>query len=106
MRLNPHYPVWYLIVLGWAYELMRNYDEARDLLKRALIRDPDFLSTHIILAIHYIETGQKQKAQAEVAEILRINPEFSMEMLRSRIPYKDRALMDERLEILRQAGLM
>ena len=76
MRLNPHDPVWYLIVLGWAYELMRNYDEAREVLKRALIRDLDFMSTHIILAIRYIETGQKQKAQTEVAEIVRINPKF------------------------------
>jgi adenylate cyclase len=105
MRLNPHYPVWYLVVLGWAYVLMRYYDEAREVLKRALIRDPDFLSTHVILAIHYIETGQKKKAQAEVAEILRINPNFSMEMMRARLPYKDKAILDERLEILRQAGL-
>jgi adenylate cyclase len=105
MRLNPHYPVWYLAVMGWAYQLMRYYDEAREVLKRALIRDPDFLSTHIILAINYIETGQKKKAQAEVEEILRIDPNFSMEMMRARIPYKDRAVLDESVEMLRKAGL-
>ena len=105
MRLNPHYPVWYLDILAWAYTLTGRYEEALEVLDRALIRDPDFPSTHIVLAIIYGKTGKDKEARAEVAEILRINPNFSMELLRERIPYKDQATSEELLETLRKAGL-
>ena len=105
IRLNPHYPVWYLDILGWAYRLMKRYEEAKEVLDRALIRDPDFFSTHILLAIIYYETGRKKEAQAEVTEILRINPNFSLETMKERTPYKDPAALEESLDTLRKAGL-
>jgi adenylate cyclase len=105
MRLNPHYPVWYLDILAWAYTLTGRYEEALEVLDRALIRDPDFPSTHIVLAIIYSKTGKDKEARAEVAEILRINPNFSMELVRERTPYKDQATSEELLETLRKAGL-
>ncbi len=105
MRLNPYFPVWYLYVLGQAYAFTGRYEEAIDVLKRALIRNPDFLPTHIVLAFIYGETGQKDKARGEVAEILRISPHYSLEVVRETVPIKDQAVLEAVLEALRKAGL-
>ena len=105
IRLNPHYPVWYLDILGWAYRLMKRYEEAKEVLHRALIRNPDFLTTHALLAMVYIETGHIEEARAQVEEILRINPDYSLELLRERLPFKDQAILEGALDIMRKAGL-
>ncbi|MEE9611270.1 MAG: adenylate/guanylate cyclase domain-containing protein [Desulfatiglandales bacterium] len=105
MRLNPHYPVWYLSILGWAYALTGRYEEASDALHRALIRNPDFLTTHVILATVYIETGHIEEARAKVEEILRIDPDYSLELLRERLPFKDQVVLEGALDIMRKAGL-
>jgi Tfp pilus assembly protein PilF len=74
-------------------------------LYRALIRNPDFLTTHVLLATVYIETGDIEKARAKVEEILRINPDYSLELLRERLPFKDQAVLEGALDIMRMAGL-
>ncbi|HKA56691.1 MAG TPA: tetratricopeptide repeat protein, partial [Candidatus Binatia bacterium] len=42
MRLNPHYPPFYLFELGWAYRLTGQYAEAVAALKEAISRSPNF----------------------------------------------------------------
>src|SRR5262245_45883953 len=105
MRLNPHYPPIYLFSLGHSYYLMGRYEEAIATLKRVLNRNPDFLPAHLDLAIIYSELGREEEARAEVAEILRISPNFSLEVLRQRLPYKDPAVLERILGGLRKAGL-
>jgi adenylate cyclase len=105
MRLNPHFPVWYLYILGQAYTFTGRYEEAIDVLKRALIRNPDFLPTHMVLAFIYSETGRKDEARGEVAEILRISPHYSLEVLRETVPFKGQELLESVLEALSKAGL-
>ena len=105
MRLNPHFPVWYLYALGQVHALTGRYEEAIEVLKRALIRNPDFLPTHILLAFIYGERGRKEEARAEVAEIRRISPHYSLEVVRETVPFKDRAMLEGALEALRRAGL-
>ncbi|NIQ36996.1 MAG: tetratricopeptide repeat protein [Proteobacteria bacterium] len=104
IRLNPHYPAWYLDILGWAHSILRRYEEAIEALERALIRNPDLLSTHILLAIIYSETGRQKEAEAEVAAIRRISPEYSLDTMRERIPYKDQAVLERTRDALRKAG--
>ena len=41
MRLNPRYPPWVLIHLGWAYRSTGRYEEAITTLK-TLLREPQF----------------------------------------------------------------
>jgi adenylate cyclase len=105
MRLNPHFPVWYLYVLGQVYAFTGRYEEAIDVLKRALIRNPDFLPTHIVLAFIYGETGHRNKARGEVEEILRISPNYSLQVVRETVPLKDQAVLEKVLEALRKARL-
>ena len=81
------------------------YEEAITALKRALNRNPNFWPAHIYLAASYIEIGQVDKARAEAAEILRMNPNFSLEAGGQRLPYKDQAVLERLADALRKAGL-
>ncbi len=75
-------------------------------MKRSLTGNPDFLSPHRTLAVIFSELGRKEEAQAEVAEILRINPRASLESQRERMPFNDQAVSEQYLESLRKAGLL
>ncbi|MBW1802266.1 MAG: tetratricopeptide repeat protein, partial [Deltaproteobacteria bacterium] len=105
MHLNPKYPVWYLLNLGHAYFLAGRYEEAIATLKRVLNRNPNFFPAHIYLAASYIELGQEREARAEAAEVLRINPYFSLEDGKQRLPYKDQEVLERLGDSLRKVGL-
>jgi len=104
-RLNPHYPVPYLSYLGHAYRLAGRYEEAIAALKRAISRNPDYLASHLHLAVIYSELGREGEARAEVAEILRLSPNYSVDGVRQRLPFKDPAEVERYLANLRKAGL-
>src|SRR5262249_27788831 len=82
MRLNPHYPFTYLFELGLSYFLMGCNEEAMDTLQRVIARVPNHLITHLFLAASYSELGRETEARAEAAEILRLNPTYSLEVWR------------------------
>jgi len=105
MRLNPRHPVTYLHSLGLAYRLTGRNEEALAAYKRALARNPDLLVAHFMLAAIYSELGREEEARAEVAELLRLSPGFSLEVARQRTPYKDQAKLERLLAGLRKAGL-
>jgi hypothetical protein len=49
--------------------------------------------------------GQEEEVQATAAELLRTNPNFSLELWVQRIPFKDQAVSEHYLSTLRKAGL-
>jgi adenylate cyclase len=57
------------------------------------------------LTVVYSELGREEEARAEAAEILRLNPNFSLEALKQRLLYKDPAQSERVLAALRKAGL-
>src|SRR5262249_47751236 len=95
----------YLVSVGAAYAVAGRYEEARAPLQRFLSRYPNFLYAHVMLAAVYSELGQAAEARAEAAEVLRINPKFSLEIHRERAPIKDPAVLDRHIAALRKAGL-
>ncbi len=105
MRLNPHYPAGYLLTLGRAYLLTKQYELAIVTLKQLVARAPNHLGAHVNLTTIYSELGHETEMRAEAAEVLRISPSFSLEGLRRRIPYKDPATLDLQVAALRKAGL-
>jgi adenylate cyclase len=105
MRLNPRYPFSYLWALGHAYRLVGRLEEAIIALRRVVMRNPDQITAHVLLAVIYSELGREEEARAEVTEILRISPHYSLEVIRQRIPYKDLALLERQVAALRKAGL-
>ena len=83
LRLNPLDPLVSLNA-GTALFLSRDYDRAVAVLRRGASANPDFIGLHGVLALTYAEMGRMAEARAAVAEMLRINPEFSVEELASR----------------------
>jgi adenylate cyclase len=104
IRLNPRY-FNYLVRLGMAYCLTGRYDEAITTLKIAGIRNPDHLPLHLHLTVSYSELGRDEEARAEVAELRRLSPTYSLEGVRQVMPFKDPADLERYLAALRKAGL-
>lgn len=105
MRLNPRYTASYLWSLGQAYRLVGRAEEAIGALQRAVLRNPDHITAHVMLAVAFMEVGREPEARAEVGEILRINPRFSLTVAKARMPYQDPAALDRVISKLQQAGL-
>jgi adenylate cyclase len=105
LRLKPESPDSHLAGVGAAYAVAGRYEEARTPLQRFLSRYPNFLPAHLMLAVVYSELGQVAEAQVEVAEVLRLNPNFSLEIHKQRMPIKDPAVLERHIAALRKAGL-
>ncbi|MBI3801803.1 MAG: tetratricopeptide repeat protein, partial [Deltaproteobacteria bacterium] len=95
----------HLAGVGAAYALAGRYEEARAPLQRYLSRYPNMLPAHLMLGAVYSELGQTAEARAEAAEVLRLNPNFSLEVHRQRMPIKDPAVLERHIAALRKAGL-
>ena len=105
MRLGPRQREFYLFHEGFAYVLMGRNGYAVDPLKSCAARTPNNLNAHIWLASAYAELGREGEARAEVAEVTRISPDFSLEVFEQMLPVRDRVLQERRLVNLRKAGL-
>jgi adenylate cyclase len=105
IRLNPRCPAFYLYVLGHTFRLLGRTEEAIATQKRALARSPDFLVSHVGLAVMYSESDREQEARVEAAEILRIHPHFSLERWQQGIPFKDQVEVERVVTALRKGGL-
>jgi tetratricopeptide (TPR) repeat protein len=91
--------------ISFSYRLAGRYEEAATASKKLLVRNPNFLPAHLQLANCYAQMGRLDEARAEVAEVLRIAPHFSLEVLRQSFPFKDPAVLERELDAWRQAGL-
>jgi tetratricopeptide (TPR) repeat protein len=90
---------------------MGRYDEALTVYKQLLDRSqqgefPAF-GPHLGFAEVYAELGQEEKARTHAAEVLRLNPRFSLKKIRGTgtYGYKDPAHLERRINALRKAGL-
>jgi adenylate cyclase len=94
------------IRLGTAYAQLGQYEEAVASYKKSLqLNGADDLMTHLWLASTYALMGREKEARAEAAQVLRIDPTFSLESYARRIPYKDQKAIDDSVSAWRNAGL-
>jgi adenylate cyclase len=105
LRRKPLIADQHLNHVGVTYALAGRPEEAIAPLRQYLSRYPNILGAHLTLAAVYSELGRAAEARAEAAEVLRINPQFSLEVHRQREPIKDPALLERQLAALRKAGL-
>jgi len=90
---------------GQAYIGVGRYEEAIAIFKQILARNPDHWAAHWGLAVIYSELGREEEAKAEGAEMLRIIPNFSLEVWKQRVFLKDPAVTERYAAALRKAGL-
>jgi adenylate cyclase len=81
------------------------YEEGISAAKKAVHLEPDNLYAHTCLASCYALLDRDAEAQAEAAEVMRIDPKFSLVYLGKRLPYKDPADTQLVIGSFRKAGL-
>ena len=91
--------------IGGAYYLAGRPEEAIAPLKQFVTRYPNILGAHLGLAAAYSELGKDAEARAEAIEVLRLNPNYSLEVARQRSVSKDPARLERSIAALRKAGL-
>jgi len=102
LRRDPMAGTWVLRFLGSAYSLNDRHEEAISTLKKAIQKAPKDYLSRLLLTRAYVFAGRTDEAQAEAAEVLRLNPDFSLEKHAKRFKAKD---TERTINALRQAGL-
>jgi adenylate cyclase len=75
------------------------------LLRECASRLPNLQWPHLWLASAYAQAGQLGEARKEAAEVLRINPGFTIEGWKRILPYSDPKDAEHLIDGLRKAGL-
>ncbi len=105
MRLDPNYAPLRSHWLAQALFLAGRFEEAAGQLRKRLTSQPHSDVSRALLASVYGHLGMPEAAQAEWAELLRIEPDFSVERRRRIMPYRNAADFDRFPEGLRKAGI-
>jgi adenylate cyclase len=106
MRLDPFYvplaPHW----LGRAYFMLKRYDEALNAFRECATRAPNYRAVHLWLAATHARLGRCDDAAAEAAEVLRLDPGFTISGSAKRmLTFKHPSDAEDAFSALRSAGL-
>jgi tetratricopeptide (TPR) repeat protein len=110
-RLDPIPPAYSLQGAGNSYFLAERYADALTQYKRLLDRvkkgEYNPLFVHLNLAQTYVMLDQEKEAQEHVAEVLKLEPKYSIKRYANRFArfYKKQADRDHLINALRKAGL-
>ena len=105
MRLNPHQPQAYFFILGTVYFGLKRYDDAAAAFKKALVRNPSAQRPRMWLVATYSKLGSADNAEWEAAELLALDPDFSVNRMSKVLPFKKSSHLEILLDGLRKAGL-
>ena len=104
-RLNPFSAGVFFHTLSVAYAMAGRFDEAVEQAKKAVELEPKNQLPYLALASACILAGREEEARAAAAEVLKINPTFSVEQYARVRPYLDKSQIDRMIDSLRKAGL-
>jgi len=106
MRLDPFHPHFAPLMVGIAHYLLKQYEQAQRWLREASGRAPNHQYGHAFLAATYAQLGQLEDARAETAEVLRLNPKYTIGGTQKQVSNFKRAEdMEHLVDGLRKAGL-
>jgi adenylate cyclase len=105
LRLEPMAPDNYNRQLALSYFQSGDCKEAIATCEKGVKRQPDHLVSRVTIAAVYGACGREAEARKEAAEVLRINPKFTVESFMSNTPYKNPSDRDRVAQGLRKAGL-
>jgi len=78
VRLDPFHPPWTTFMMGAAHFMLERYGRALGILRDYASRVPRAAFGHVWLAATYAQLGQRDEARAEVAEVLRLRPGYTI----------------------------
>jgi TolB-like protein len=106
IRINPYGKFTLYRGLGVALANTGRLEEAVSAYKKAIQGSPNDIMSHLNLLTTYSRMGRDEEARAEAAEVLRINPKFSLDSYAKRLPPSmDQSRRDRLINNLRKAGL-
>jgi adenylate cyclase len=106
MRLDPFHPHFVPLMVGEAHYMLKQYHEAHHWLRDATGRAPNHQYGHAFLAATYAQLGQLEDARGAAAEVLRVNPTYTIGGTQKRVSlFKHAEHLDHLVDGLRKAGL-
>jgi adenylate cyclase len=106
MRLDPFAPPdYWSFTMGQANYMLKRYSEAVRWLRESALQLPNPQVLHVFLASAYAQLGRLEEARKEAAELLRIDPGFTIERWKHVLVYKDPKDREHRIDGMRKAGL-
>ena len=106
IRLDPFHVPMASCHLGFAHYMLKQYAQALQLLRECVSRSPNLRSGHVLLAATYARLGQIEHARAAAAEVLRIQPNYTIAgTARLMAPFKQPEDDKHFFDALRLAGL-
>jgi adenylate cyclase len=105
MRINPHYPFWYLQALGMAQFFIGDYQASIKSLSESVERNPNvpWLRTYLIAS--YGQLGLKDDAEWEIQEVEVLGQQANVAAFMKVTPISDPAYRKIYENALRKAGL-
>ena len=105
IRLDPIPPYATLNGLALSLIMVGRYEEAVTIFKKLLQKLPDNLLGQLGLTATYSMMGRDADARAQAKEVLRIDPNFSVDSYSKRHGYKNKDDWNRYVDALRKAGL-
>jgi adenylate cyclase len=104
-RRDPHHVAIVLHFLAQAHFSLGDDETAAGLLRERVARDPGTDASRMLLAACYGHLGRIDDARAVWAELLQVNPRFSLAQRARVLPYKDPRDLERIADGLAKAGL-
>ena len=104
IRLNPLAPSAHFRTLSGAYCQAGQHEEAIEMAKIGVQRAPESFSSYLQLAAVLSVGGREEEARAAAAQVLKINPKFSVEQYAGALAFRDRSHLDYMVDAMRRQG--
>lgn len=105
MVLNPLHPSVYKVIMGEIYFNLRDYQNAVKQFELALKRNPEAQETRVFLAASYAHLGRIDDASWELEQIRGVGPDLSIDVIQSKVPFRDPMQLKHLVDGLDKAGL-
>ena len=105
LRLSPFPPTGFIRGLGTAYREAGRYGEAITEFKKCIKRLPNNIMAHEALALTYALDGRYEEARETWSEVLKIDPDNSVEKYFKVWPYKDTEKRKQYIAAMNKAGI-
>ena len=106
MRLDPHYSDIVLHFLTECYFHTGRYSDAVESAKRRIVRNPKTDITRVLLAASFGHLGNFSAARAVWADLMEVNPSYSLQLRRRTLPYKNPADFERIVQGISVAGIL
>jgi adenylate cyclase len=105
MPLDPDSMYHTLMHLADGQRLLGQYEKAIENFEKSVELRSNFVAGYVWLASTYGNLGRQVEAELAAAQVMRLQPDFSISAYGGKVPYREEAVLEQFREGLRAAGL-